>query len=158
MTCHFYRHNDILNYFRELEKNYYKCHCHYLLTNKIADGLFDSYMSNLPRGMPIKKKSLMELHTIFLSMIFYIHWWKYWWNEADKLFLRVFAISKFISKIIPDKLQITDENFFNGLFLSISPSVKFVSMACKYKYRHKVLSINLKILVVFYFSNLIIIF
>jgi hypothetical protein len=33
----------LLVYSRKLEKNYSKCHRHYLLTNGITDGLFDDY-------------------------------------------------------------------------------------------------------------------
>jgi len=44
-------------YSRKLKRNYYKYNCHYLLTDRITNGLFDGYMSNSP---PDKKKSPIE--------------------------------------------------------------------------------------------------
>jgi hypothetical protein len=43
-------------YSRELEKNYYKCHLHCLLTIKIIDGMFDNYLSNSPTNILTDKK------------------------------------------------------------------------------------------------------
>jgi hypothetical protein len=43
-------------YSRELEKNYYKCHFHCLLTIKIIDGMFDNYLSNSPTNILTDKK------------------------------------------------------------------------------------------------------
>jgi hypothetical protein len=45
-----------LVYSRELEKNYYKYHCHYLLTNKITYGLCDDYISNSLKEIRMDKK------------------------------------------------------------------------------------------------------
>ena len=73
-------------YYRELKKNYCKCHCHCLLTDRIIDGLFDGYMSNSPKEIQMNKKSSMKWYTVFLSVKYYIHRWKYQQNKAGKTF------------------------------------------------------------------------
>jgi hypothetical protein len=54
-------------------------------------------------------------------------------------FLRTLSVSKSICKIITNELtdisKITNESFFDWLFLSMSPLVSFVPTDCEYKYR-----------------------
>jgi hypothetical protein len=91
----------------------------------------------------------MKLYMIFLSLICYIHWWKYQWNKAVNFFLRAFAISKSVGKIIIDGLidkpQVTNKSFPDRVLPSMSSSVKFVPTNWDYKYQQKILSVNLKI-------------
>jgi hypothetical protein len=50
--------------------------------------------------------------------------------------------------ILTDRPQIIDESFSYNLLSSMSPLGKLILMNCKYKYRQKIPSINLKTLVV----------
>ena len=122
-------------YSKELKNNYYKCHCHCLIIDGISYSLLISYMSNSSREIPInKKKSLMEVHTVFLFVICHIHRWKYWRNEAGNfVFWGTFVGSKFIT----DRPQITDESFYDKVFSSVSLSVKFVPTDWENKYQQK---------------------
>jgi len=67
-------------------------------------------------------------------------------------FWRTLSIYKSISKFITDELtnrpEITDKSFFNEMFLSVSPSVKYLPMNCECKYRRKFLSVKLLNLIV----------
>ena len=137
---------------RKLKNNYCKWHCHCLLIGGITNNLFDGYMPKLSTD----KKSPMKWYTIFLSVTCYIQRWKYRWSEVSKVlffFLHALSVSKFICKSITDGLidvpQITDKSLFDRLFLSMSLSVSFMLINLEYKYRKKISSINLKILVVF---------
>jgi len=56
MTDGFIDNLSPLVYFREFEKNYYKCHYHCLLTDRITNGLFDSYVSNSLKKISMDKK------------------------------------------------------------------------------------------------------
>jgi len=71
---------------------------------------------------------------------------------SRNFFLRTLSIYKSINKFITDELtnrpEITDKSFFDGMFLSVSPSVKYLPMNCECKYRWKFLSIKLLNLVV----------
>lgn len=62
------------------------------------------------------KKLLMELHTVFLSVICHIHQWKYRQNKVDIFFVwRSFSVYKSIGDYIIDGMSdrtiITEESF-----------------------------------------------
>jgi len=58
---------------------------------------------------------------------------------SRQFFWRTLSVNKSIGKIMTNELinmpQITDESFFDGLFLSTSPSVKF--MLTDFYYKHQ---------------------
>jgi hypothetical protein len=92
------------------------------------------YVKFIERNTDKQKKSLMEVHTVFLFVICHIHRWKYWWNEAGNfVFWGTFVGSKFIT----DRPQITDESFYDKVFSSVSLSVKFVPTDWENKYQQK---------------------
>jgi hypothetical protein len=140
-------------YLKELEKNYYKCHCHCLVIDGITDGLFDSYMSNSPKKIPTNKNNHWwnDIRFFYRWYVIFIYRNTNGMKQVKFLFWHAFSISRSIGKIITDKLtdrpQITNESFFNGLFPSMRSSGKFMLTNCEYKYRQKILSLNLKVLV-----------
>jgi len=75
---------------------------------------------------------------------------KYRRNEVDKFFLRVLSVCKSISKFITDRPKINDKSFSDGLFLSVSLSIKYLPMDYEYKYWRKFPSIKLLNLIVKY--------
>jgi len=63
------------------------------------------------------------------------------------VFFALFPLVNSSIKIITDRPQSTGEGLFERLFMSMSSSISFIPTGCEYKYRHKIISINLKILV-----------
>jgi len=67
----------------------------------------------------------MKLHIIFLSVIWQTSRGKYQPNEAGNFFfLRALSICKYSCKFITDKLEITDDSFFEELIPTMSSLVK----------------------------------
>jgi len=71
------------------------------------------------------------------------------------------SINKFITEELINRPEINDKSFFDGMFLFVSPSIKYLLMNCECKYRWKFLSIKLLNLAVLnddhfyiFFSNL----
>jgi len=138
---------------RKLENNYCKWYCHCLLIGGITNNLFDGYMPKLSTDKKNHRwndiQFFYQWHVIFSDgNTDGVKWVKFFF-----FFLHVLSVSKFICKSITDGLidipQITDKSLSDRLFLSMSLSVSFMLINLEYKYRKKISSINLKILVVF---------
>jgi hypothetical protein len=57
----------------------------------------------------------MKLHIIFLSVIWQTSRGKYQPNEAGNFFLYALSICKYSYKFITNRLEITDDSFFDEL-------------------------------------------
>jgi len=84
-------------------------------------------------------KTPTELHTVFRRLYDKLPEGNTDGMKQVSFFWRALSIFKSISKFIFDGLtditKITDESFFDGLFLSVSLSVKYLSTDCDCKYR-----------------------
>lgn len=105
-------------------------------------------MSNSSKEIPTNKQKITDGMTYGFSIgdFFYLSMKiPTIWSGKKKIW-RAFFINKYTGRIITDKLtnilQITDDSFFNRLFLSISLSVKFIPTNCEYKYQQKISLVN----------------
>jgi len=63
--------------------------------------MFDDYMSNSLKEILTDKKKLMEWHTVFLLIIYYILQWKYRQNKANNFFYAPFPSLNSLINLLP---------------------------------------------------------